>query len=229
MRYKILLADDDETTRRLMKLQLNRSGYAVVSCESGIEVMQKAALSQPDLLLLDVLLGDADGRELCRRMRAQTQTANIPVILMSGTRRDAADVVDGLRGGADDYVIKHSDPAVLLARIAAVLRRFKTPVEKQDELQFCGLTLNTAERTVRSVDGTVSLTRREFDLLTLLIRKFGRTLSPQYLLETVWGHELEDYNDTHTVVVHISRLKKKLGPAFAARIKNIVGSGYKLS
>lgn len=229
MRYKVMLADDDMTVSKVIGLYLEKGGYSVVHAYSGAEVLQKVARSRPDILLMDVLLGDADGRDLCRRLRSDPPTRHLPIILISAVRTQDEDMVSGLRGGADDYLLKPVQRDVLLAKIEAVLRRVHAPEELQEVLKRYGLALNVSDRTARLGSRQIELTRKEFDLLTVLLRNSGKVSSPEYLLETVWGYETEDYNDPRTVQVHISRLKKKLGQRFAQHIKNVIGSGYILN
>lgn len=229
MRYKIMVADDDPAIRRVIEVLLKKAGYSTILCESGDEVLAKAGKSNPDLLLMDVLLGDADGRKLCSILKEKPATRHIPIVLMTAQKKKDEDLVSGLRRGADDYIFKPMSPPVLLAKVEAVLRRGRAPERFREVLKHCGLALDVSQRTVKLKDKEIGLSRKEFDLLTVLLRKRDEVLSPNFLLETVWGYEIEDYNDPHTVHVHMSRLKKKLGKSFASRIQNVIGSGYKLS
>jgi two-component system phosphate regulon response regulator PhoB len=227
-RYKIMVVDDDRDITETTALYLRQAGYSVITCFSGDELLRKIKTSQPDLVLSDVMLGDSSGVELCARIRQDPGTRHIPIILVSGSRISEEDTASALYEGADDYLVKPVSPRVVIAKVCAVLRRVKAPLELSEVLRRNGLALNVPERTA-SMDGRqVQLTRKEFDLLTLLLRKERKVLSSKYLLETVWGYELEDYNDTHTVEVHISSLKKKLGRKFASQITNVIGSGYRL-
>ncbi len=226
---KILIADDDPTIRLLAEKTLKREGYTMVLCETGKEVLEKAKTSSPDLLLIDVILGDSDGVEITRKLRNDAKTRSIPVVLMSGEKTEEEDLVFGLKGGADDYIVKPLNPKFLAAKIAAILRRFHVPDELGEVLKHYSITVDVSERFVKVLGKDVKLTRKEFDLLSVFLRRKGKLLSPQYLLETVWGYEPETYNDPHTVQVHISRLKKKLGKSFAERLENVIGSGYRLN
>ena len=227
LRCKIMVVEDNQDINEGYSAWLRKAGFSVVSCYSGREMAEKLQLSQPDAVLLDVMLGDADGVELCRNLRADPRTRHIPVILMSAARTEEKDAVAGLYEGADDYLIKPVTEQLLLAKLMVVLRRVRAPKEIKDVLRRHGITLNVTERKVLAQGLDVQLTRKEFDLLTVLLRKEGKVLDAKQLLETVWGYELEDYNDTHTVEVHISSLKKKLGKALASQIENVVGSGYR--
>jgi len=227
LRCKIMVVDDDQDINACFAAWLKKAGFSVLSCYSGREMAEKLERSQPDALLMDVVLGDADGVELCRRIRSDPRTRHIPVILVSASRTQEADAVSGLYEGADDYLFKPVTPQMLVAKLAAVLRRARAPEEIKDVLRRHDITLDVAGRKVTVRGREVQLTRKEFDLLTVFLRKEGKVLNPKFLLETVWGYELEDYNDTHTVEVHLSSLKKKLGKTFASQITNVVGAGYR--
>jgi DNA-binding response OmpR family regulator len=147
---------------------------------------------------------------------------------MSGEMIEEKDIVAGLDGGADDYIIKPFTMKVLLSRIRAVLRRFDRFPEAEKSLKARGIALDPASREVRVAGRKVALTRKEFDLLALFIDKVGRVLTSAYLLETIWGYDLADYNDPHTVETHISRLRSKLGKEAACFLVNVHGMGYKL-
>jgi DNA-binding response OmpR family regulator len=229
MSIKILVADDDPTIRLLVEKTLKKEGFSIVMCKTGREVPDRVRSSKPDLVLLDVMLGDADGVELTRDLRKDPSTRAIPVILISGKRTEEDDLVFGLEGGADDYLVKPINPKFLTTKVQAVLRRFQTPSELSEVLEHYNLSVDVSERFVKVSGKDVKLTKKEFDLLTVFLRRKGKLLSPQYLLETVWGYEPETYNDPHTVQVHISRLKKKLGNGFAERLENVIGSGYRLN
>ncbi|MFA5140603.1 MAG: response regulator transcription factor [Elusimicrobiota bacterium] len=229
VKYKVLFADDDPVVSKAAGAALSAAGFSVIHAYSGLETMEKVPQSRPDIVVMDVLLGDADGRTLCRRLREDASTRGIPVILISASKTEESDMVAGLKGGADDYLVKPLNPALLAAKVQAVLRRAHAPKELDPTLRRYGIELNVPERTVKLHGKEVALTRKEFDLLTALLRNERKVLSPNYLLETVWGYETEDYNDPRTVQVHVSRLKRKLGKAFASRLKSVIGSGYKLA
>ena len=227
LRYEILLVDDDVDLRKTLKVFLQGSGQTVVEASSGREALLAAVDSQPDIVVCDVEMPDMDGLELCRRLRAGQRTAKIPVLLMSGTSKEERDQLEGFSQGADDYVLKPFAPPLLLAKIEAVLRRYAVAEEIEEVLQADGVKLDVQARTVTCEGRLVSLARKEFDLLTLLLRKRGHVLSPQFLLESVWGYDLAEYNDPHTVTVHLSSLRQKLGPRLGHRIVTVPGSGYR--
>ena len=224
MGKRILVLDDSADLLEAVKKFLSQNGFSIVTGKDGSEGRLLAQESAPDLVLADADMPGLDGHTLCRVLKKDPKTKAIPVIIMSGTMMEEKDIVAGLEGGADDYIIKPFPMKVLLARIHAVLRRFEASPAAARKLKARGLSIDPAAREVK-VDGqAVALTRKEFDLLALLIEKAGRVLTPGFLLETVWGYDLADYNDPHTVESHISRLRKKIG---AERIENVSGCGYK--
>jgi two-component system alkaline phosphatase synthesis response regulator PhoP len=228
MTWSILVGDDDATIRKLYSAWLKKAGHTPIACSSGAEVETQINKTAPDLILLDVVFGKSDGRALCRKLREAAPTKNLPVILISGEKTDDKDVVSGLSGGADDYLLKPVRQPVLLAKVEAVLRRFRAPKELGQTLERQGLKLNVTERTVQVDSKDVTLTRKEFDLLTTLLRNEDHLIKTTDLLQTVWGYEPDTYSDPHTLQVHVSRLKKKLGKRFTARLENVIGSGYRL-
>ena len=227
LRAKILLVDDEEDNRRVYGDILAAEGYSVKRASSGKEAFSLAVESPPDLVLSDVSMADGDGLELLTRLRAEKKLSRVPVILMSGVRKDSDDQADGLELGADDYLPKPVAPALLRAKIAAVLRRFGSTEELGDVLKAQGLALDVSARTATVGGKRVALTRKEFDLLTTFLRKPGRVLSIPYLLEVVWGYDPADYSDPHTVGVHVSTLRKKIGAKLGERIVALPGLGYR--
>lgn len=226
MKRKILVVDDHGELRDALKKFLTAKGYDVATAVDGDDGRLLAAETGFDLALLDGEMPGLGGHDLCRLLKNGEKTAGLPVIIMSGNLVEEEDVVAGFEGGADDYVLKPFAMRVLHARIEAVLRRYAGGGRKDAPLKSENLELDPASREAK-VDGKrVPLTRKEFDLLTLLMEKSGRVLKASFLLEAVWGYDLADYNDTHTVETHISRLRKKIG---AGRIENVTGHGYKFT
>lgn len=227
MPAKILVVDDDESIRSLVRKHLTAEGYSVVMTDNGSDALLLVRDSKPDLILTDAEMPGLDGLAICRVLKKEALTRGIPVIIMSGARIADKDVLAGFEGGADDYVSKPFSLAVLSARLQAVLRRYETSAKMEEKLRKQGIELDPAGRTVKVGGKAVSLTRKEFDLLATLLAKAGRLLSIPYLLETVWGYDPADYNDPGTVEVHVSHLRKKLGPKAGKRIVSVVGHGYK--
>lgn len=227
MARKILVVDDDKAILGLVRKYLTSVGFSVIVTDNGSEGLMLVRESRPDLILVDSDMPGLDGHAVCRVLKKEAATQAIPVMIMSGARISDTDVLSGFSGGADDYVMKPFSLPVLAARLEAVLRRYKTSVKMETTLKKAGIELDPAGRTVKVGGTAISLTRKEFDLLAALLEKSGRALSVPYLLETVWGYDPADYNDPGTVEVHISHLRKKLGPKFAKRITSLTGHGYK--
>jgi DNA-binding response OmpR family regulator len=227
MPSKILVVDDDRALLGMVKKYLAANGLTVIMTDNGSEALLLVRDSKPDLILCDAEMPGLDGHALCRRIKQEADTRSVPVVLMSGARMADKDVLQGFEGGADDYVMKPFSLAVLLARLKAVLRRYEADAERTGVLAKCGIELDPAGRTVTVGKAPVSLTRKEFDLLAVLLSKSGRVLSVPYLLETVWGYDPADYNDPGTVEVHVYHLRKKLGTKLAKRLVNMPGLGYK--
>jgi DNA-binding response OmpR family regulator len=225
----VLFVEDDDVIREATQLALERDGFAVTAMPDGLSGLESFRSRRPDIALLDVMVPGLDGVSLCRRIRDES---NVPVIMLSA-RADSIDVVLGLEAGADDYVTKPFDGAVLVARIRAVLRRFghaggmrgeeDDPAAEGGVLTFGELEVDTGGMEVRRSGRPVSLTPTEMRLLLEFSAVPGTVLSRDKLLERVW-----DYGwggDTRVVDVHVQRLRTKIGQD---RIETVRGFGYKL-
>ncbi|MBI3564810.1 MAG: response regulator transcription factor [Elusimicrobia bacterium] len=224
---KILVIDDDAALRKVIVRYLTESGMSVIHTDDGSEGLLLARDSKPDLILVDGMMPGMDGMTFIRVLRKEPFAAGIAVILMTGQMTEEKDMVRGLETGADDYLLKPFGLPVLLARVRAVLRRYSASADSSEKLSKHGLELDPAGRTVKIRGREIPMTRKEFDLLAVLAEKSGRVLSVPFLLETVWGYDPADYNDPGTVEVHVSHLRKKLGPALGKRLVNVHGRGYK--
>jgi len=228
MPKKILLVEDDLKMLDVMRRYLENRGFSVIFTDNGSEALMLARDSNPDLIVADVGLPGLDGFGLCKAIKCSAETAAVPVIIISGGKTEDADIVAGYDKGADDYLTKPFSFSVLAAKINAVLRRYSTgsgPVARKIREQ--GLELDPIARTMKLGGKPVALTRKEFDLLTLMLEKKGRILGVPYMLETIWGYDMATYDNPHTVETHISSLRKKLGPKLAARLVSVTGHGYK--
>lgn len=228
IRYKVLVVEDSEDERVVLRERLQREGFTVLESGSAEEGLVAAVDSRPDIVLSDVALPAGDGFSLCRNLRGDRRTAHLPIILISGSKTRVEEQIEGMELGADDYLIKPYEPRMLLARLRTVLRRYAAPSELRETLAAAGLTLDIQARTVSHRGRRVDLTRKEFDLLTTLLRKRGRVLSVPYLLETVWGYDPAEYNSPQTVQAHVSTLRKKLGAPWHKAIVSVPGLGYRL-
>ncbi|MEK7234045.1 MAG: response regulator transcription factor [Elusimicrobiota bacterium] len=225
---KVLLVDDDSDGLKLQQFVLRREGYAVEPVCSGKQALTAALSRRPDIVVSDVQMPEMDGFELCDRLRRDPRTSGIPILLMSGQSKTETDQLKGLEGGADDYMLKPFTPRYLIAKVKALLRRYRAPEALSRILKTHGLSLDVAARTVKRDDGgLIRLTRKEFDLLTIFLERPGRVLTQRVLLESVWGYDLADYNDPHTVTVHLCSLRRKLGKALGESIVTVPGMGYR--
>jgi DNA-binding response OmpR family regulator len=223
----ILIVDDDALLRRSLAFNLEQAGYRVSTAATAEDALAQVRLDPPGLVLLDIGLPGMDGLDALRNLRQQV---NVPVIFLTARRREL-DQVLGLELGADDYVTKPFDIAVLLARIKAVLRRASTPatpVQETGSLIVGDLTIDPAAHTVAVGGREVELSPREFDLLHALAQEAGRVVALDDLLARVWGAEYA--GEPQVVYVHVRWLREKLedDPAHPRRIVTVRGVGYKL-
>ena len=220
----VLVVEDEPDIRELVVHHLARDGFRCRTASSGPEALAAVRTGAPDLLVLDLMLPEVSGLEVCRRLRADPATAAIPIIILTA-KADEVDRVVGLEMGADDYVVKPFSPKELVARVRAVLRRARG-AEPGRALAVGGVSLDPA-RHVASVGGQpVELTPKEFELLHALLEAAGRVLSREHLLNRVWGYAHADEIESRTVDVHIRRLRAKLG-AEERRIATVKGVGYR--
>ena len=222
---KILIVEDEPDILQLLTLYLEKEGYRTVSAASGMEGLRQVKQEKPDLVVLDLMLPEIDGLEVCRRLRSVPATAMLPIIMLTA-KAEESDTIIGLELGADDYVTKPFSPKTLVARIKALFRRLE---RKQDESQahyrYGDLIMDLGRHEVTVHKTEVPLTAKEFGLLEHLLRNPGRVLTRDILLNTVWGYDY--YGTTRTVDVHIRRLKQKL-PSLNEAIMSVKSLGYKL-
>ncbi|MBI4351931.1 MAG: response regulator transcription factor [Elusimicrobia bacterium] len=228
MAKKILLVDDDRKMLEVMRRYLENHGFSVIFTDNGSEALLLTRDSSPDMVVTDVEVPGLDGFGLCKAIKCSAETSDIPVIIISGEKTGDMDLVSGYDRGADDYLTKPFAFPVLTAKINAVLRRYSANTGPHAaKIKEQGLELDPSGRTVKIGGRPAALTRKEFDLLLLLLEKKERVLSVPYILETVWGYDMATYDNLHTVETHISSLRKKLGRKFAGRLVNVSGHGYK--
>lgn len=231
---KLLVAEDDQEIRDLITLYLKTHGFNVIVAENGLEALQVFEKELPELVLLDINLPLVDGFGVCREIR---KISNVPVIFIS-CRNDSEDVVNGLEIGGDDYIVKPFDPAVVLARVQANLRRapifnrfLAQPAVKEvaDVLHFGELTIDLKNYAVQLEHVPVPLSAKEIQLLFFMAQNPNQVFTTEQLYHRVWG--AESNSDTRTVLVHISSLRKKIEPLPSSPkfIHNIRGIGYKFS
>jgi DNA-binding response OmpR family regulator len=224
---KVLIVDDEPNIREVVGLYLRRDGHEVVSAADGEEALRLFRSAVPDLVVLDLMLPNVDGLEVCRRMRAARR---VPLIMLTARGEEEERIV-GLSLGADDYVVKPFSPRELTARVAAVLRRVeeRSGEANRKVLSFEGLRIDPNKREVLVRGEPVTLTAREFDLLHYLAASPDRVYTRDQLMELVWGYTFSA--DTSTVTVHMRRLREKVepDPARPRYLQTVWGVGYKFS
>jgi phosphate regulon transcriptional regulator PhoB len=225
MTSRVLIVEDETDIRDLLAFHLEREGYQVSKSRSGADALRQVKASPPDLILLDIMLPELDGLEVCRRIRRESATAALPIVMLTA-RGDEVDRVLGLELGADDYIVKPFSPKEVVARVRAVLRRAR-PAPGAARIVTGRLSIDP-DRHVISVGNTpVQLTPKEFDLLRALAEAEGRVLSREFLLDRVWGYAAAGEIESRTVDVHVRRLRVKLGDE-GRRISTVKGVGYRL-
>lgn len=222
---KIMIVEDEAGLVTLVKYNLEKQGYETIVAMDGKEVMPMAMAEKPDLILLDWMLPNVQGIDLCRDIRKSYELRNTPIIMLTA-RGDEADKVRGLSYGADDYMTKPYSIPELMARIVALLRRV-APQEKHDNLMFEDLTMDFAKRRVMRGERAVHLGPTEFRLLQYLMEKPGIVLSREELLKLVWGGSI--HVELRTVDVHIRRLRRALNEGGEKDIiRTVRSAGYAL-
>ncbi len=224
MKQRILVVDDEPDVLELVEYNLSGAGFSVITASDGAEALAKIRTHQPDLVILDVMMPEMDGTELCKLLRRDPATADIPIILLTA-RAGEIDRVLGFELGADDYVTKPFSPRELVLRVKSLLRRGQISEEKSEVMTFGDLIIDRPRHQVTVKGSVVSLTATEFKLLTTLAHRRGRVQSRDKLLRDVWGYQ--EAIDTRTVDTHMRRLREKLGVA-ADCLDTVRGVGYRL-
>ncbi len=217
----ILVVDDNPNIVDLVRMYLEGAGFAPIAAADGPSAVELHRTAGPDLVILDLMLPGMDGLEVCRAIR---RVADTPVLMLTA-RADDVDAIVGLELGADDYVTKPFNPRSLVARVKAILRRADGTVRSGRPVEAGSLRLDPRRREATVGGRPLELRAREFDLLAALARDAGAVLSREALLEDVWGTDFP--GETRTVDVHVSELRKKIGPDGPA-IESVRGVGYRL-
>ncbi len=228
MSTKILVIDDEEHIVELLQFNLEISDYIVDYSYDGFDGFLKAREDKPDLILLDWMLPNISGIDVLKKIRSDKSLKDIPVIMLTAKNMES-DKVEGLVGGADDYITKPFSIKELLARVSSVLRRYNINTTKEEEiLMIKDIKLDLIKHEVTKGDEKLALTLKEFDLLKILLQNKGKVLSRNFLLDKIWGYEF--YGETRTVDVHIRYLRKKIeNPDSSDKyIETIRGIGYKI-
>jgi len=222
MKQTVLIVDDENDVIDLVKYNLHRAGYDILTASNGADGLRVARAEHPDVVVLDVMMRGMDGFEVCRALKETKETSEMPVIMLTA-KAGASDRINGLELGADDYLTKPFSPRELVLRIQSLLRRVRTTapsmVSHIDEF-----TINRANFEIHQAERRLDLTTTEYKLLCLLIERRGKAQTRERLLYDVWGYE--NAIDTRTVDTHVRRLREKLGSS-AHRIETVRGLGYR--
>jgi two-component system OmpR family response regulator len=230
MAGKVLVVEDDQTLREVLKYNLNKEGYEVLAAQDGVQALETARSHKPDLVILDIMLPRLAGNEVCRILRSE---GTVPILMLTAKSQEVDKVV-GLELGADDYMTKPFSMRELLARVRAMLRRAEMMKREvivsqtaPPPLRVADLEIDPGRRQVSRGGLSIDLTRMEFALLEFLARNHGQVFSRDRLLEKVWDYDYA--GDTRTVDVHIRWLRQKIeiDPARPRRILTVRGVGYK--
>jgi len=226
MNSKILVADDEEDVLNLVSINLKSAGYTIIQAVNGREADGKARAQLPLLIILDIMLPEMSGLEVCKVLKGDPLTSKIPIIMLTA-KAEEVDRIVGLELGADDYITKPFSPRELVLRVKSVLRR-GTPStnEKSDLIKLGTISIDRARHQVRVKGDMIELTATEFKLLLLLIERRGRVQHRDKLLNDVWGYE--SLIDTRTIDTHVRRLREKLGAASDC-IETVRGFGYRIA
>jgi two-component system phosphate regulon response regulator PhoB len=220
---RILVVDDEPEAVELVEFNLKQAGYAVTTAADGAEALKKIHAQTPDLIVLDVMLPEMDGFEICKVLRRDAATAKISIIMLTAKAAEI-DRVLGLELGADDYLTKPFSPRELLLRIKKLLTRSPGTEKPKEQLHFGDLLIDLPRHTASWKNQPIELTATEFKLLTVLAQRAGRVQSRDQLLRDVW--EYDSLIDTRTVDTHMRRLREKIGPA-AKHLDTVRGVGYR--
>lgn len=220
----ILVVDDEAHIVELAALYLEQEGFRVESAGDGAAALEMISRQPPALVVLDLMLPEVDGWEVCRRVRASHAAPDLPIVMLTARDEDVDKIV-GLELGADDYMTKPFNPRELVARVKAILRRARPAVHAEAPIHVGDVTIDPARHEAIIAGRTVELRPKEFDLLATLAEHRGLVLSREKLLEIVWGYDF--YGETRTVDVHIAHLRKRLAES-NVEIETVLSVGYKL-
>jgi two-component system phosphate regulon response regulator PhoB len=219
----ILIVEDEKDIVDLIAYHLKQSGFSVLTASDGPSGLQKAKKERPGLIILDLMLPEMDGKDVCRILKSDPLTQPIPILMLTA-KAEEVDRVIGFELGADDYVTKPFSPRELVLRVKAILRRKEVPQEIEKKIQIGGLLIDMDRHDVSIKKNPIELTSTEFKLLVELASKRGRVQTRERLLDKVWGYTYEGY--ARTVDTHIRRLREKMGP-LGNFIETIRGVGYR--
>ena len=225
MDAKILIVEDERDIADLLRYNLQEAGFKTDYVRNGADALQRAVEKTPDLILLDLMLPEVDGTIVCRLLKNDPRTKNIPIVMVTA-KTEEKDRVAGLELGADDYITKPFSPREVVLRVSAVLRRIQIgkQTESTKQIETHGVTIDLDKHQVLTESGSIDLTATEFKLITLFARSPGRVFTRDILMDVIWGQDY--YGIDRTVDTHVSRLRGKLGE-FGKHIETVHGVGYR--
>lgn len=223
----LLVVDDELHILELIKFNMEKNGYNVITAENGLEALRIVEEEKPDLVLLDLMLPGIDGLEVCKKIRKNPNVESIPIIMLTA-KGEELDKILGLELGADDYITKPFSVRELVARVKAILRRTGLNQE-ENKFKFGSISIDFQKHEIFKGDEQIDLTLKEFELLEILIKNKGKVMTRDYLLDKIWGYEY--VGETRTVDVHVRHLRQKIeeddkNPIY---IQTIRGIGYKFN
>jgi two-component system phosphate regulon response regulator PhoB len=219
---RVLIVDDDPDIQRLVSYNLSQAGFQAITAGTGQAALETVHKHPPDLIILDVMLPDIDGLEVCRSLRQRENSRRIPIIMLTA-RTEEIDRVVGFELGADDYVMKPFSPRELVLRVKSILRRVRE--DRNDILRIGRIRLFPQRRRVVAGNRSITLTAKEFDLLQELMRARGNVLTREMLMDKVWGYHGEA--TSRTLDTHVRRLREKLGEE-GVHVETVRGVGYRM-
>lgn len=227
MEKTILVVDDEVHIQELIKFNLSKNGFQVITADNGIDALRIVEDEKPDLILLDLMIPGIDGLEVCKKIRRNSSIESIPIIMITA-KGEELDKILGLELGADDYITKPFSVRELVARVKAMLRRTSLKQE-ESKMRFGNISIDFQKHEVFRNNARVELTLKEFELLEILIKNKGKVMTRDFLLDKIWGYEY--VGETRTVDVHVRHLRQKIeeddkNPIY---IQTIRGIGYKFN
>ena len=225
MDAKILIVEDERDIVDLLRYNLQTAGFETDYVRNGADALHQVVEKAPDLILLDLMLPEVDGMIVCRLLKNDPRTKNIPIVMVTA-KTEEKDRVAGLELGADDYITKPFSPREVVLRVSAVLRRIQAgkQAENTERIETHGITIDLDKHQVLIESGPIDLTATEFKLITLFARSPGRVFTRDTLMDVIWGQDY--YGIDRTVDTHVSRLRRKLGE-FGNHIETVHGVGYR--
>ena len=230
MKFKVLVVDDEKDIVDLLKYNLEKErDFEVITALNGREAIEQALENKPNLILLDIMMPEMNGFEVCKKLKNGPTTSNIPVLFLTAKENEIDEII-GLELGADDYIQKPVSPRKVIARVKSVLRRVYSESDKtiktDEHIKFKSLEVDTISHIVKIDDEEVFFPKKEFQLLHFLLSNRGKVLSREILLNQIWGENI--YVVDRTIDVHVAKVREKLG-GYADYIETIKGLGYRFN